>query len=75
VECTLAISNQDRPGWGFLLGHGILGIVLGVVFLKFPWFAPVLLILFLGIDLVLRGATQVGLIAQFRRKMQDSTTT
>jgi len=72
VECTLALSNKERPGWELLMAHGALGIILGIVFFIWPLLAPVVVILFLGVDLVVRGALQVSLTAQIRKKMDDS---
>ncbi len=72
VECTLAVSNKERPGWELLMGHGILGIVLGIVFFVWPLLAPVVVILFLGVDLIIRGSMQVSLTAQIRKKMNES---
>ncbi|MEE3002023.1 MAG: DUF308 domain-containing protein [Planctomycetota bacterium] len=72
VECTLAASNMNKPAWEFLLAHGIIGIVLGIVFIvKFEW-APVLAILFLGVDLIVRGANQGGgLMTHLQKKMDN----
>ncbi len=72
VECTLAFSNKDRPGWELLAIHGLVGVALGIVFLAWPMFAPVVLILFLGVDLVVRGSLQVSLTAKIRKKMDQS---
>ena len=72
VECTLALSNKERPGWELLMAHGALGIGLGIVFFIWPLLAPVVVILFLGVDLVVRGALQVSLTAKIRKKMDDS---
>ena len=71
VECTLAASDKNRPGWEFLLIHGIIGITLGVLFFVKPAWAPVLLILFLGVDLIVRGANQVSLVTQLKHRMND----
>ena len=71
VECTLATSNKDRPGWEFLLIHGIIGIALGVLFFLRPTFAPVLLILFLGVDLIARGASQVSLTTHLKQRIKE----
>ncbi len=73
VECTLAASNRNMPAWEFLLVHGIIGIVLGIVFIvKFEW-APVLAILFLGVDLIIRGANQGGgLMSHLKRRMDGN---
>ncbi len=72
VECTLAFSNKERAGWELLAIHGLVGIALGIVFFALPNFAPVVLILFLGVDLVVRGALQVSLTARIRKKMDHS---
>ena len=72
VECTLAFSNKERAGWELLAIHGLVGIALGIIFLVWPMFAPVVLILFLGVDLVVRGALQVSLTARIRKKMDQS---
>jgi uncharacterized membrane protein HdeD (DUF308 family) len=72
VECTLATSNKERPGWEFLLIHGILGIALGGLFFVWPTLAPVLLILFLGVDLIVRGANQVNYTTQIKKHIKDS---
>ena len=71
VECTLAASNKERPGWEFLLIHGIIGIALGVLFFLRPTFAPVLLILFLGVDLIARGASQVSFTTQLKKRIKE----
>ena len=75
VECTLAASNKERPGWEFLLIHGILGIALGILFFWRQAFAPVVLILFLGVDLVVRGANQVSYTTQLKKRIKESGTT
>ena len=72
VECTLATSNKDRPGWEVLLIHGILGIALGILFFIWPTFAPVLLILFLGVDLIVRGANQVSYTTHLKKRIKES---
>jgi uncharacterized membrane protein HdeD (DUF308 family) len=72
VECTLAASNKERPGWEFLLIHGVLGIALGILFFIWPTFAPVLLILFLGVDLIVRGANQVSYTTHIRKRIKES---
>ncbi|MDG2083294.1 MAG: DUF308 domain-containing protein [Candidatus Actinomarina sp.] len=72
VECTLATSNKERPGWEFLLLHGILGIALGILFFVWPTLAPVLLILFLGVDLIVRGANQVSYTTQIKKHLKDA---
>ncbi|MCH2149814.1 MAG: DUF308 domain-containing protein [Phycisphaerales bacterium] len=72
VECTLATSHKERPGWEFLLLHGILGIALGILFFVWPTLAPVLLILFLGVDLIVRGANQVSYTTQIKKHLKGA---
>lgn len=71
VECTLALSRNDLPGWELLLLHGGAGIALGILFFIWPTFAPILLILFLGVGLIVRGALQVSLTSMIRKKMNE----
>ena len=62
ARLTLAIQIKGAKGWGWLLVGGLITLFLGlIVFLEWPGDSEWIIGLFLGIDLVIWGATLLAL--------------
>ncbi|MBG80448.1 MAG: hypothetical protein CMJ39_07050 [Phycisphaerae bacterium] len=70
IESSVALARRTRPGWPFLLSHGIAAIATGVLFWLIPQLAVVLLILFMGIDLIMQGAHNVSMARQLKQQVK-----
>tara|TARA_B100002052_G_C15811501_1_gene566081 strand:+ start:302 stop:880 length:579 start_codon:yes stop_codon:yes gene_type:complete len=70
VEASMALGKRTNPGWPFLLSHGIAAIVIGIMFWipSVAQLAVVLLILFVGVDLIMQGAKNVDIIRKLRKQ-------
>ena len=63
-----ALTNRAHlPGWGWLMGLGVLEIIFGFFLLNSPLFAAQALIFFVGIWLLLRGGATVANAFVLRR--------
>ena len=60
LEASFALGRRRNPGWPFLFAHGASSLVIGVLFWLVPSLAVVLLILFMGIDLIMQGTRSFG---------------
>ncbi|MCH2154230.1 MAG: hypothetical protein MK089_12895, partial [Phycisphaerales bacterium] len=67
---SVALGRRSRPGWPFLLGHGIAALTTGVLFWLIPNLAVVLLILFMGIDLIMQGARNISMARQLKHQIK-----
>lgn len=70
LESSFALGQRTNPGWPFLLSHGIAAIVIGILFWipSVSQLAVVLLILFVGIDLIMQGARNIGAIRRLKKQ-------
>lgn len=70
LESSVALGRRTNPGWPFLLSHGIAAIVIGILFWipSVSQLAVVLLILFVGIDLIMQGARNIGAIRRLKKQ-------
>jgi len=68
IESSSALGRRKQPGWQFLLSHGVAAIVIGIMFWILPSLAVVLLILFMGIDLIMRGVMNISLARRLRER-------
>jgi len=70
MESSIALGKRTNPGWPFLLSHGIAAIVIGIMFWipSVAQLAVVLLILFVGVDLIMQGARNVDVIRRLRKQ-------
>ncbi|MEE2906407.1 MAG: DUF308 domain-containing protein [Planctomycetota bacterium] len=70
LESSVALGRRTNPGWPFLLSHGIAAIVIGILFWipSVAQLAVVLLILFVGIDLIMQGARNIGAIRKLKKQ-------
>jgi len=68
VETALGLSSRDRAGWEFVLTRGLITIALGIFFLAFQSWAAYLLLILLGIDLIVRGATGVSVARELKKR-------
>ena len=66
TELTLAISQREIPGRGWLVFGGILGMLAGIVVLGWPFGSIVVLALVTGIWLVIIGIARI--ISAFRTR-------
>ncbi|MDG2424666.1 MAG: DUF308 domain-containing protein [Phycisphaerales bacterium] len=73
LESSFALGRRTNPGWPFLLSHGIAAIVIGIMFWipSIAQLAVVLLILFVGIDLIMQGARNVGVVRRLRKQAKQ----
>lgn len=69
VESSVALSRRTNPNWPFLLSHGVAAIVIGILFWipSIAQLGVVLLILFVGIDLIMQSVYTSGMM----RKLKD----
>ncbi|MCH2133192.1 MAG: DUF308 domain-containing protein [Phycisphaerales bacterium] len=70
LESSFALGRRTHPGWPFLLGHGIAALVIGILFWIVPTFAVVLLILFMGIDLIMQGVRNISLTRDLKQQVR-----
>ena len=70
IESSVALGRRSRPGWPFLLSHGIAALATGILFWLIPHLAVVLLILFMGIDLIMQGARNVSMARQLKHQVK-----
>ncbi|MDG2093744.1 MAG: DUF308 domain-containing protein [Phycisphaerales bacterium] len=72
VESSIALSRRANPNWPFLLSHGVAAIVIGILF-WIPSIAQlgiVLLILFVGIDLIMQSVYTSGMARRLRNQAE-----
>ena len=70
IESSVALSRRANPNWPFLLSHGVAAIVIGILF-WIPSIAKlgvVLLILFVGIDLIMQSVYTTGMMRKLRNQ-------
>jgi uncharacterized membrane protein HdeD (DUF308 family) len=72
VEGSVALGRRSRAGWQFLLAHGIAAIVIGAMFWIQPSLAVVLLILFMGIDLIMHGTRNISTVRRLRQQLKSA---
>jgi len=70
IESSVALGRRSRPGWPFLLAHGIAALATGVLFWLIPHLAVVLLILFMGIDLIMQGVRNISMARQLKKQVK-----
>ncbi|MBG83587.1 MAG: hypothetical protein CMJ40_03455 [Phycisphaerae bacterium] len=73
VESSMALSRRTNPSWPFLLSHGIAAIVIGTLFWipSIAQLGVVLLILFVGIDLIMQSVYTNGMMRKLRNQTKS----
>lgn len=62
TRLALAFRIRNAPGWNWLLGGGVLSLLLGlIVVMEWPGDSAWVLGLFIGIDLLMFGLTLIGI--------------
>lgn len=71
-ESSIALSRRTNPNWPFLLSHGVAAIVIGILFWipSIAQLGVVLLILFVGVDLVMQSVYTSGMARRLRNQAQ-----
>ena len=71
-ESSIAFSRRTNPNWPFLLSHGVAAIVIGILFWipSIAQLGVVLLILFVGVDLVMQSVYTSGMVRRLRNQAQ-----
>ena len=73
LEASVALSRRSNPGWPFLFAHGLASVITGILFWLVPSLAVVLLILFMGIDLVMQATRGFAADRAVARRIPEST--
>ncbi|WP_246717335.1 HdeD family acid-resistance protein [Oricola nitratireducens] len=73
AKIVFALTIRPFPNWGWILGSGIVGLLLGVIlFAQMPVSAAWLLGLLVGIQLVTEGAALAWMAWQIRHAVHDA---
>lgn len=70
IESSIALSRRTNPNWPFLLSHGIAAIVIGILFWvpSIAQLGVVLLILFIGVDLIMQSVYTSGMVRKLKNQ-------
>jgi uncharacterized membrane protein HdeD (DUF308 family) len=75
IRVLLALGSARFPGWGWVLGHGVVTLAMGVlIWMEWPWSAVWVIGLFVGIDLFSAGGAWVVLALALRRLAKGAAT-
>lgn len=64
LRCMLAYKNRNLPGWGIIMGGGLISLIVGAsLYLTLPWSGLWLIGTFIAVELIVSGLSwvQVGL--------------